>query len=137
VRDHAIKEGVRAGLIAGVVSGAPSTLHALATGGDPLEATLAAGSMALPDEQRTERLLAAAVPVHLALSAFWGVVLARALPRRRAAFTGTLAGLAIGGLDLLVIGPLFPRIRALPKGPQFADHIAFGITAAYLLDRSE
>jgi hypothetical protein len=56
-----------AGAVAAAVSGAPSTLWALAAGRDPFEATLAAGSMLLPGETRRGRLVAAAVPVHLAL----------------------------------------------------------------------
>jgi hypothetical protein len=57
-----VPKTVRAGLWAAVLSGAPSTLHALATGRDPLAATLAAGSILLPGETRRTRLLAAAVP---------------------------------------------------------------------------
>ena len=57
-----------AGAWAAALSGAPSTLHALATGRDPLEATKAAGSILLPDERRTLPLVAAALPVHLALA---------------------------------------------------------------------
>ncbi|MGW5466247.1 hypothetical protein, partial [Streptomyces sp. NPDC003996] len=65
--------GVRAGIVAGVLSGVPSTLHALATRRDPLAATRAAGSLLLPDEARSARLLAAAIPVHFGLSVGWGV----------------------------------------------------------------
>src|SRR6187399_3328068 len=60
-----VPRAVRAGAWAALLSGAPSTLHALATGRDPLEAALAAGSILLPDETRKTPLLAAAVPVHL------------------------------------------------------------------------
>ena len=83
---------VRAAAWAALLSGAPSTLHALATGRDPLEATVAAGSILLPRETRRTRLLAAAVPVHLALSLGWAVALDRA--GVRGARRGALAGLA-------------------------------------------
>ena len=86
---------LRAGLVAAVLSGAPSTVHALATGRDPLEAALAAGSILLPQERRRGALLAAAVPVHLCLSLGWAVVLDRA--GVRGARRGALAGLAIAG----------------------------------------
>jgi hypothetical protein len=124
---------VRAGLWAAALSGIPSTLHALATGRDPLEALLAAGAVLLPAETRQTRLLAAAVPVHLALSLGWTVALDRA--GVRTARGGALAGLAIAVLDLSVAGQAFPRVRALPVGPQLADHAAFGAIAGLVLGR--
>ena len=120
--------GLRAGLVAAVVSGAPSTVHAALTRQDPLEATRAAGAMLLPGETRTAPLLAAAVPVHLALSLGWGVVLAAVLPRRRTTAWGALAGLAIAAVDLNVPGRRTARVRDLRTAPQVADHLAYGIT---------
>ena len=131
-----IRQGLRAGLVAALVSGAPSTVYSIAARRDPLEATLAAGSMLLPDEKRRPYLVGAAVPVHFALSAFWGVILAVFLPRPRRLLTGAIAGLMIGFIDLFVVGRRFPRIRALPTVPQFADHVAFGVTVARMLERS-
>lgn len=126
-----LSRAVRAGAVAAVLSGAPSTLHAVATGRDPLEATLAAGSILLPDEARRPYLLAAAVPVHLALSLGWAVVLDRI--GVRTARAGAVAGLAIAALDLCIAGRRFPRIHALPLVPQVADHAAFGAIAGRLL----
>jgi hypothetical protein len=117
------------------VSGLPSTLHALATGRDPLEATLAAGSMLLPREARRIRLFLAAAPVHLAVSLGWGVALAVLLPRRRTVTAGAAAGVAIAALDLGVVGRAFPRVRALPLGPQLADHVVYGATVGIVLRR--
>jgi hypothetical protein len=119
---------LRAAAWAAVLSGAPSTLHALATGGDPLAATAAAGSILLPRETSRARLVAAAVPVHLALSLGWTLALDRA--GVRSARAGALAGLAIAALDLGVAGRAFPRVRALPLAPQLADHALFGAIAA-------
>ena len=128
------RDGLAAGAVAAVLSGVPSTVHALASGRDPLEATLAAGTILRPGETRPERLLAAAVPVHLALSLGWGVVLARVLPRRPSLAAGAAAGLAIAALDLgLAGGRRLPRIRALPLGAQVADHVAYGIVVAAVL----
>jgi hypothetical protein len=80
-------------------------------------------------------LLAAAVPVHLALSVGWAGVLAAVVPRGRE-LPGCLAGgLAIAALDLLVIGRRLPRIRALPQGRQWADHVAYGLTVGAVLHR--
>jgi hypothetical protein len=119
---------------AALLSGAPSTLHALATGRDPLAATVSAGSILLPGETRRIRLLAAAVPVHLALSLGWAIALDRC--GVRGAGRGALAGLAIGVVDLSIAARLLPRIRALPLVPQLADHVAYGAVAGYVLERS-
>lgn len=121
-----LRNGLVAGAVAGIISGAPSTLYALVTGGDPLKATLAAGSLLLPRAQRTFTLLAAALPVHLALSVGWGYVLTVTLPRRHTATAGAVAGLVIAALDLGLIGRRLPRVRALPLGPQVADHLVYG-----------
>jgi hypothetical protein len=125
----------RAGLVAGLVAGAPSTLHALVRGRDPLEATLAAGSILLPGETRRGRLVAAAVPVHLAISAGWALVLDRTSVR--GPVRGALAGLAVAGLDLAAARLLFPRFRHLPVRPQLADHALYGAVAATLISRRD
>jgi hypothetical protein len=122
---------LRAALYAAALSGIPSTAHALATGRDPLEAALAAGTIVLPRETRPTRLLAAAIPVHLALSLGWTVVLDRA--GVRGARAGAAAGLAIAALDLGVVGRRLPRIRALPLSAQLVDHAVFGASAGLLL----
>jgi hypothetical protein len=118
-----------------VLSGIPSTVIAVARGDDPLEATLAAGSILVPDERHKPLRLAAAVPVHAALSVGWGVVLSALLPRRATIAWGAVAGLGIAALDLGVIGPRFARINALPLGPQIADHVAYGAVVGAVLHR--
>jgi hypothetical protein len=122
---------LRAAAWAAVLSGLPSTAHALATGRDPLEATYAAGRILLPQETSPQKLLAAALPVHLGLSLFWTVVLDRA--GVRGARAGAAAGLAIGALDLGVAARRFPSIAALPRAAQLADHVVFGALAGVLL----
>jgi hypothetical protein len=134
VRGRVVRDGLAAGAVAAVASGAPSTLWALAAGRDPLEATLAAGSTLLPGETRRGRLAAAAIPVHLTLSLSWAVLLALALPPRRRVEAGAAAGLAIAVLDLGVVGRRFPRVRALPALPQLADHAVYGATVGAVLD---
>ncbi len=120
-------------LIAGLLSGIPSTLWALLSGGDPLEASYAAGSILLGPEARDSGLLLAALPVHGALSLAWAAVLAPFLPRRHTAAWGLAAGAAIAVLDLLLIGRHFPLIAALAFVPQLADHLAFGLVVALTL----
>lgn len=127
-----IDDGLTAGAAAAVAGGLPSTIHALVRGRDPLEATLAAGSILAPRAGRAAQALAA-VPVHLTLSLGWGLVLARLLPRRRTLLGGALSGLAIAALDLGVVGRRFDRIHALPTAPQVADHLAYGATVGVVL----
>jgi hypothetical protein len=130
---EAIRDGAIAGSVAAVLSGIPSTLHALATGRDPLEPTLAAGSILIGNDRQRAALAAAAIPVHLGVSVGWGVVLSAVLPRLREPLTGALAGVGIHVLDLELAGRRFPRIRALPRGPQLADHVAFGAVVGSVL----
>ncbi len=128
-------DGLVAGAVAAVVSGIPSTAHALLTGRDPLEATRAAGTILLVRETRTAPLLASAAAVHVALSLGWGIVFATALPRRRTWLWGALAGAGVAALDLEVLGRRWERVRALPLAPQIADHIAFGAVVGAVLER--
>lgn len=130
-----VRDGSAAGAWAGALSGAPSTVAALVRRGSPLEASRAAGAILLPAEARDARLLPAAALVHGTLSVGWGVALAATLPRRRTVAAGVAAGLVIAALDLGVVGRAFPRIRALPLGPQVADHVAFGVIAATVIER--
>lgn len=129
------RDGLAAGAVAAVVSGAPSTLHALATRASPIEATLAAGTLLLPRERRPLVLVLAATAVHIVLSLGWALVLAALLPRRRTIAWASLAGIAIAALDLGVVGRRFPRIRALPQLPQWLDHLAYGATVGAVLSR--
>src|SRR3954468_7197180 len=107
-----VRRGGSAGVVAGVGSGVPST----AIDRHPVEAMRAAGSLlGKPTVPR-------GVVAHLAISLWWGLVLARLLPRRPSLAAGAAAGVGIAALDLGVIGRWFPRIRALPAAPQVADH---------------
>jgi hypothetical protein len=133
--ETAARDGLAAAVPASILSGLPSTLHALATGRDPLEATMAAGSLVLPREHRPCRLIAAAGPVHFAVSLCWSVALAHLLPNRQTRTAGLLAGAVIAALDLGVIGWRQRRIRALPLLPQLTDHLAFGVVVAHVTTR--
>ena len=124
-KDTALKTWV----VAALVSGAPSTVYAIATGRDPLEATKAAGAIVVGEDAPPIVQVAAAAPVHLALSYVWAAVLDRTLPRRTAGW-GVAGGLAIAALDLGVVGRRIPAIRRLPLLPQLADHALFGAVVA-------
>ena len=127
------RDAILAGAWAAVLSGTPSTLYAVATGRDPLEATKAAGSILRPRETRGPALVAAAVPVHLALSLGWAFVLDHA--RVRGPGRGAAAGLVIAALDLGLAGRRYPRLRDLPLAPQVADHVAYGVVIGFVLSR--
>jgi hypothetical protein len=126
-----MKDWLRATAIAALVSGIPSTVHALLKHQDPLAATKAAGKLALPRETRTPHLLAAAIPTHLAISLTWGYAISR-IPNPSAA-RGAAAGLAIAALDLHLPGKRLAPVRQLQRGPQLADHVVFGATIGWLL----
>jgi len=124
-------EIVRAGAVAAVVSGIPSTLHALLTGRDLLAATRAAGTL-LPG-RRDRPGVAAGLVAHIVVSAGWTCVLAAT--GRRGVCRGAAAGLAIAVLDLGIAHRAYPAVRALPRGPQVLDHLVFGAVTGALLDR--
>jgi hypothetical protein len=127
------RDALAAGLAGAVLSGLPSTAWTLIERGDVLEAGRAIGLVLLPNERRTVVLLAAGAPVHLALSLGWAGVLAAVIPPRAEPLYGLAGGLAIAALDLAALGRLFPAIRALPQGRQWADHAAFGLTVGAVL----
>jgi hypothetical protein len=124
-----------AGTAGALLSGVPSTAVTVLRGESLLDGAAAAGTILLPAERRTLPLVAAAVPVHLALSFGWAAVLATTLPRRATVPAGAVAGLLIAALDLEVIGRAFPAIRALPQGRQWADHVAYGLVIGAVVRR--
>ena len=121
-------DALSAGLAGAVLSGVPSTLHALWRRDDPLEGALAAGTLLLRHEDRPGRLLLSATVAHAGLSLGWAAVLAATLPREGTVRWSIAAGLAIAALDLGLIGRRFERIRALDPVPQVADHVAYATT---------
>lgn len=130
-----LTDALAAGAVAYVISGAPSTAHAIMRGENPLESSLAAGTLLLGDELRISRLLPAALLAHGALSFGWAVVLAAGLPRERMLAWSAPAGLAIAALDLGVVGRRYPRIRALAPAPQILDHVAYAATVGWVVSR--
>ncbi|WP_203433264.1 hypothetical protein [Jiangella asiatica] len=121
--------------VAATVSGAPSTLWALAAGDDPLRATRAAGTL-LPG-RRDRPGPVAGVAAHVAVSAWWTAVLCAAARRHQGAGPtriagGAVAGLAIAVLDLELVGRRYPHLRSLPRVPQLLDHAAFGAVVGAL-----
>lgn len=125
-----------AGLVAAVLSGAPSTLWALITNGDVGEATWAAGAMLIPTESPHLALFAAAGIVHGTVSAFWTIVAGALLPRRHTMWWALLLAASIGVLDLRLIAPaFFPSVAALAFWPQMADHLMWGACLGATLQR--
>jgi hypothetical protein len=135
-----LSDGFSAGAAAGLLSGAPSTAHAVLTGSDPLAAARAAGNLLLPADAGRAALLLAGGAAHIVISLGWGTVLAMAVRRTSLppVAVGLAGGAAIAAVDLglLAHGPLgrrWPLIRALPVRPQVADHLAFGAIAGAVL----
>jgi hypothetical protein len=125
-----------ASAVAAIVSGAPSTVHALATGRPPLDSARAAATL-LPGRRDRPGVVAGAA-VHVAVSAVWGTELALVLPRRHTVAWGAIAGIAIAVLDLVVIAPRrAPAIALLPQPWQWADHVAFGAAVGWILSRAD
>ena len=122
-------------LLATLLSGIPSTVYALLSGGDPTEATRAAGAMLLRPEASFAKLFAAAAMVHAAVSLFWAVLLWLALPHRKTMLWALLGSVAIAVLDLRVIAPaFFPEVAALDFWPQFADHLMWGACVGFAFE---
>jgi hypothetical protein len=129
---------MQATAVSAILSGAPSTLDAFrqqrnlgAVVAHVREATCAIGTLVPPGRPNFIR----GFVVHLGISMLCGEGLARALPETRSARWGAAAGLTIGVVNIGVIGRRFPAIKALPFAPQLADHVAFGIVFALLVDR--
>src|SRR5215207_2370096 len=98
-------------LVAGTLSGAPSTLVALVRGDDVLAATRAAGT--LVPGRRDRPGLVAGVTVHAVLTVWWTTVLGAAVRRvGGGAVAGIVGGAAIAAVDLGVVGRRYPAIRA-------------------------
>src|SRR4051812_18835931 len=131
----ALEDALAAGAAGAALSGIPSTAVTVLRGDSLLDGVTAAGSILLPSERRTAALVAAAVPVHLALSLGWAAVMSALLPRRATVPAAVAGGLAIAALDLELIGRAFPRIRALPQGRQWADHVAYGLAVGLVVRR--
>ena len=118
-----------AAVVAGALSGVPSTLQAVARSGSPLVATRAAGTLV------GRPTVVRGLFVHGIISLGWSAVLARTIPRRRPVLAGAVAGGLIAVFDLGVVGRRLPAIRALPVCPQVLDHLAFGALVGAVLDR--
>jgi hypothetical protein len=73
--------------------------------------------------------------IHVGISAVCGEGLARTLPERHSRLWGAAAGLALGIVNIGLIGRRFPAIAALPLLPQLADNVAFGALFAFVVDR--
>jgi hypothetical protein len=129
-----LRDVATATAVTSVVSGAPSTLHAIATGRGVLDAARAAGTL-VPGREDRPGLIAGGV-VHFLISGFWGLVLGSVLPRRHTVTWGAIAGLGIAAISLPTVGRRRPAIAALPQVPQWLDNVAFGLAMGWLLSRS-
>jgi hypothetical protein len=126
----------RAAAVASVLGGAPSILHAWFSGDSPLVYTVgvtrAVGTLLPPGRPGFVR----GAVVHVAISAGAGEVLAIALPRRHPVRWGAGLGLAMGLVNIVVLGPrYFPAVAELPRLWQIADNVAFGAVFAAVVSQ--
>jgi hypothetical protein len=129
-RRRTIGDGVMAGAVAGLASGAPSTAWTLRRHTSPLTASRAAGTLL------GRASLARGALAHTIVSLGWGVVLSAVLPDDHRVVGGVVAGAAIAALDLgLIARRRFPAVADLPLGPQVADHLLYGALVGLVLDR--
>jgi hypothetical protein len=126
-------DGVVAGAVAGLFSGAPSTAHALLTGRELTASTRAVAGLIGLTRAAAPVQLAAGATMHAGLSIGWGVIGAFVLPRRGTVVVAALAGLGVGAVDLGIGRRRVPALRALPLAPQLADHVAFGAIAGAVI----
>jgi hypothetical protein len=125
---------VKATAAAWALSGAPSTVLALARHDDVLGPSIAAGTL-VPGRRDRPGLLAG-LAAHTVVSAVWAPLVAHGVAHRRhPVLAGAVAGLAIAALDLGAIAKRYPAVAALPQGPQWADHVAFGAVVGWVAAR--
>jgi hypothetical protein len=136
VRDR--RRITQATAVAAALSGAPSTLDAFRRqrGLEPTvtyvrDATRAVGTLVPPGRPGFIRGALA----HVGISVLCAEGLARTLPQTRSVVWGAGAGLAIGVINVAIIGRRFPAIAQLPLAPQLADNVAFGALFAFVVDR--
>jgi hypothetical protein len=129
---------IEATAVAAVLSGAPSTLDALRRQRElrsaviyVRDATRAVGTLVPPGRPGFVR----GAVIHVGISVLCGEALARTLPERHSTTWGAAAGLALGVVNVGLIGRRFPAIAALPLVPQLADNVAFGAVFAFVVDR--
>ena len=122
--------------LAAVGSGVPSTVVTIARGGEPLQSTRAAGTLLVGESAPASTRLAAGGVSHVAISIFWGTLAWRSLPDRHTTAWGAVAGSGCRRARPRSRRPRFPAIRRLPRGPQVADHVAFGLIIGLCRARS-
>jgi hypothetical protein len=128
-----------AAVVAGVLSGAPSTAEVLirtrsvrAASDYVLDTTSRIGVLVPPYRPGLVRGAVA----HGALSILVAEAMGSALPHRRSIAWGGAAGLVVGLLAVGAIGRRIPAIAELPLRPQLADNVAFGVVFAAVVDRA-
>jgi hypothetical protein len=128
---------LEATIAASLLSAAPSVLFTLQRDGVGgawrygVRATRAIGTLVPPGRPN----VVAGTVTHVMISAAFGQVLGRLLPRQHSVLSGAAAGAVMGVLGAGVVGRRFAALRALPFGPQLADNVAFGMIFAAVVDR--
>jgi hypothetical protein len=129
---------MQATAVAAALSGAPSTLDAFRRQRDlrsvttyVWDATCSVATLIPPGRPDFVR----GALLHVGISILCGEGLARTVPETHSVMWGAGAGLAIGVINVGVIGRRYPAIAGLPLVPQLADNVAFGALFAFVVDR--
>ena len=80
--------------------------------------------------------LARGALAHAVVSTIWAVVLVAILPCSLGDHPRRVAGVGIAAVDLGVADRVVPAIAALPRAPQVADHVAFGVLVGAVIERT-
>ncbi|MCK5405944.1 MAG: hypothetical protein KAJ37_00760 [Candidatus Krumholzibacteria bacterium] len=124
-------------MLAGLVGGFPSTLHAIASGGNWLESINAIAAIANAEGLSFGWRVSVAAAIHFTISFVWASALIAILPQRRTLLWASAAGAVVAVVDLLILAPvLIPEIAALPFWPQLADHVVWGVTVGAFAARA-
>jgi hypothetical protein len=138
-----LASGALAGLIAGTVMAAVAIAYEVSTGAGAFltPKLIAAAFLGVNALIGGAGVVALGVAVHLAVSAFWGIVFAALLPRDSSTPVGLTTGVMYGAaiwvvMTFLALPALDPVMRervALGMGVFAAEHVLFGAVLGWAL----
>ena len=133
-----IRTNACAALFAGLVGGIPSTLYAIASGGDWLESMNAVAAIVNAENLFIVWRVSVAAAIHFTISFVWASALLAILPHRRTLLWASASGAVIAVIDLLILAPiLFPEIATLSFRLQLADHVLWGVVVGAFAARAD
>jgi hypothetical protein len=133
-----IRTNARAAILAGFAGGIPSTLYAIASGGDWLESMNAVAAIVNAENPSIVWRVSVAAAIHFTISFVFASTLLAILPHRRTLLWASACGAVIAVIDLLLLAPiLFHEIAAPSFWPQLADHVVWGVVVGAFAARAD